>query len=423
MTWTWWDTVGRGLAEGVAVTSLLLLGAANWPFLLRAISGRDRADLRPRVLHLAFWSVLGAIATFIGVVVAPFAADLRDVASLMGGLTGGPLAGAVIGSLGAGHQLATGGPAALVGAVPILAAGVVAGLVRRGRAIQDVPSGEVVLAVLIVELLHAGGALFLVHPVASAVEYLQVAVLPATFIVVAGSLIHLWILVSMLHRADGYDANRRLLHLTGGYLRSTLDLIAGIADAKDPHTASHSRRVADYSVIIGKRLGLTDQELSGLWVAGIVHDIGKIAVPNEILTKQGAFSEMEREIMQSHAPVGARILQASRGALRDLARFADRHHEHYDGSGYPQGIKQRDLLVSIITVADALEAMTSHRPYREALPLPRVIAEFQRESGNQFAPEVVAPVVTLLETEGPPHQWPAQERVVGSLLGLSAGRG
>ncbi|HSW09780.1 MAG TPA: HD domain-containing phosphohydrolase [Bacillota bacterium] len=423
MTWIGWTSTVWGLLEGVAVTSLILLGAANWPLLLRAASGQDRSDVLRKGMHIVFWSVLGAMATFTGVVVAPFAVDLRDVASLMGGLTGGPLAGAVIGILGAGHQLATGGPTALVSSVPILLAGIVAGLVGRGRAIQKLPAGEAVLAVLIVELLHAGATLFLVQPIAGAVEYLQVAVLPATAVMIAGTLVHLWILVSMLHRADVHDTNRRLLALTGGYLRSTLDLIAGIADAKDPHTASHSRRVADYAVTIGKRIGLSDQELETLWIAGVVHDIGKIAVPNEILVKQGAFSDIERQIMQSHAPVGARVLQASRGALRELARFADRHHEHYGGGGYPQGIKQRDLLVSILTVADALEAMTSQRPYREALPLPQVIEEFRRGSGHQFDPEVVAPTLALLETAGPPHQWPAREPVIGSFLGLTAGRG
>ncbi|HCC32449.1 MAG TPA: hypothetical protein DEQ28_00865 [Clostridiales bacterium] len=423
MTWIGWTSIVWGLLEGVAVTSLILLGAANWPPLLYAVSGQDRSNLMRKGIHIVFWSLLGAMATFTGVVVAPFVVDLRDVASLMGGFTGGPLAGAAIGILGAGHQLATGGPTALVSSVPILMAGIVAGLVGRGRSIQQVPAGETVLAVLIVQLLHAGATFFLVQPIAGALEYLQGAVLPATAMMIAGALVHLWILVSMLHRTHVHETNRRLLTLTGGYLRSTLDLIAGIADAKDPHTASHSRRVADYGLTIGKRLGLSDQELETLWIAGVVHDIGKIAVPNEILTKQGAFSDIERQIMQSHAPVGARVLQASRGALRDLARFADRHHEHYDGGGYPQGIKQRDPLISIVTVADALEAMTSQRPYREALPLPQVIEEFQRGSGHQFDPEVVVPTVALLETFGPPHQWPAREPMIGSFLGVPAGLG
>jgi putative nucleotidyltransferase with HDIG domain len=423
MTWTWWTAIGWGLLEGVAITSLILLGAANWPLLLRAASGHDRSDVLRKGLHIVFWTVLGAMATFSGVMVEPFAVDLREVASLMGGFTGGPLAGAVIGSLGAGHQLATGGTTAVASSVPILAAGIVAGLMGRGKGIRELPPGDVVLAALIVGLLQAGGAIFLVHPIADAVNYLQAAVLPTAAMLVVGSPIHLWILVSMLVRAEGNEANRRLLTLTGGYLRSTLELIAGIADAKDPHTASHSRRVADYAVTIGRRLGLSAQELETLWVAGVVHDIGKIAVPNEILVKQGEFSEIERQIMQSHAPVGARILQASRGTLRDLARFADRHHEHYDGGGYPHGLKQRDVLVSIVAVADALEAMTSQRPHREALPLPQVIEEFRRESGRQFDPEVVAPVLALLEVAGPPHQWPAREPPIGSALGLVAGRG
>jgi HD-GYP domain-containing protein (c-di-GMP phosphodiesterase class II) len=162
-------------------------------------------------------------------------------------------------------------------------------------------------------------------------------------------------------------------------------------EAKDPDTEGHSVRVAAYSEAIGKELGLPPKALDVIHRACLVHDIGKIAVDETILSKQHALNRLEREKMDMHPLIGESILRPI-ALLRPLLPGVRSHHEHYDGTGYPDGLAGEAIPVEarIMAVADAFDAMTSNRPYRNALPEEDALIELRRNAGTHFDPRVVA---------------------------------
>jgi putative nucleotidyltransferase with HDIG domain len=162
-------------------------------------------------------------------------------------------------------------------------------------------------------------------------------------------------------------------------------------EAKDPYTEGHSVRVAAYSEAIGRQLGLPPATLDVIHRGCLVHDIGKIAVDEAILGKNGRLSEQEREKMDMHVLIGESILRPLR-ILHPLLPAVRSHHENYDGSGYPDGLRGEDIPIEarVLAVADAFDAMTTDRPYRDALPEEAALAELRRAAGKQFDPRVVA---------------------------------
>ena len=162
-------------------------------------------------------------------------------------------------------------------------------------------------------------------------------------------------------------------------------------EAKDPYTEGHSVRVAAYSEAIGKQLGLNSATLDMIHRSCLLHDIGKIAVDETILTKKGRLNPMEREKMDMHVVIGEDILRPI-ALLHPLLPGVRHHHERFDGSGYPDGLKGEDIPIEarIMAVADAFDAMTSSRPYREQLPEGEALMELRRAAGLQFDPRVVA---------------------------------
>lgn len=168
-------------------------------------------------------------------------------------------------------------------------------------------------------------------------------------------------------------------------------------EAKDSYTEGHLRRVSEYAVAVGSRLGLRGKDLEMIHYASMLHDIGKIGIPEEILRKQGPLNEREAEIMRRHADIGARLLEKL-DLLRDAAPIVRAHQERYDGAmdetrypGYPMGLRGDDIPLGarIIAVVDAFDAMTTTRPYRAALPVDSAVGELRRQSGRQFDPRVV----------------------------------
>ena len=159
-------------------------------------------------------------------------------------------------------------------------------------------------------------------------------------------------------------------------------------EAKDMYTNGHSLRVADYSVEIAKIAGFDRDFLRELYIAGLLHDIGKIGISDGILTKEGRLSDEEFAVMKKHPVVGYDIL-SSITEVPGIAVGARWHHERYDGSGYPDGLSGDSIpkLAQIISVADAYDAMTSNRSYRNSLPQEKVRLEIQRGPGKQFSPE------------------------------------
>ena len=174
--------------------------------------------------------------------------------------------------------------------------------------------------------------------------------------------------------------------------------IANTIDAKDAYTSGHSLRVAKCAKAIAEKLGWSEEEARNIYHIGLLHDIGKIGVPDSILNKPSRLNEEEFALIKKHPVIGGEILKNVR-AIKGVADGALYHHERYDGKGYPLGLSGEDipLCARIIAIADTYDAMTSNRIYRAKLPDPRVVAEFERCSGTQFDPKLAALFVEMLK--------------------------
>jgi putative nucleotidyltransferase with HDIG domain len=195
-----------------------------------------------------------------------------------------------------------------------------------------------------------------------------------------------------------YDAeNRRLIHdLEVGYL-DTLRSLASAIDAKDPDTRGHSERVAELAAEIGRELGLPREELAALVYGGILHDIGKIGVPDAILAKRSALSPEERALVQAHPVTGAEIV-AGVEFLRAAVPAIRGHHERWDGDGYPDRLRGDEipLVARILNGADTWDACTSNRPYQAALAVQDAFSLLAELRGTQIDPAVHDALVAVL---------------------------
>ena len=180
---------------------------------------------------------------------------------------------------------------------------------------------------------------------------------------------------------------------------SSVAAISQMIDEKDRYTSEHSHRVAEYARLIGAHMGFAGKELDSLYRSALLHDIGKIAVPDAILNKPSRLTDEEFDIMKQHTVWGRKILEGLE-FLPQADCGASYHHERFDGKGYPAGLKGGQLpeMVWIISVADALDAMGSDRCYRGHCDRDYIIGEFQKLSGTQFEPAAVKAVVELLES-------------------------
>ncbi len=189
------------------------------------------------------------------------------------------------------------------------------------------------------------------------------------------------------------DANQKL---ENAYMES-IQTLRYTVEAKDPYTRGHSDRVSEYSVLIGKKMGLSDEELDTLRVGGLFHDIGKIGVPDAILRKPDKLTDDEYSEIKNHPSIGAHIL-APAAIFQNIIPIVKHHHEKYDGKGYPSQLKGEEipLFARIAAVADTFDAMTSKRTYRDELPLERVIEEIERYKGTQFDPNIADVFLDIL---------------------------
>ncbi|MDR2701357.1 MAG: HD-GYP domain-containing protein [Spirochaetaceae bacterium] len=169
-------------------------------------------------------------------------------------------------------------------------------------------------------------------------------------------------------------------------------------EARDQYTAGHSRRVMEYSKSIGQRMKLDKQEIEDLRRSALLHDIGKIGIPDIILKKQTKLTGEEYAIIKSHPETGAAILKYIK-SFKDLVPAVYHHHERFDGEGYPEGVKGTaiPLHARIIAIADTFDAMTSSRSYRKALSFRTALSELERNKGIQFDPDIAEIFIEILQ--------------------------
>jgi putative nucleotidyltransferase with HDIG domain len=175
-------------------------------------------------------------------------------------------------------------------------------------------------------------------------------------------------------------------------------MLARTVETRDPYTAGHQQRVADLAVALAEQIGLDQEQIEAIHMASIVHDIGKINVPAEILSKPGKLSALEFELIKTHPQVAADLLRGITFPW-PIAEIILQHHEKLDGSGYPQGLSGDQIAIEarILIVADIVEAMSSHRPYREALGIEPALAQIQSEKGSKLDAEVVDACLAIFD--------------------------
>jgi putative nucleotidyltransferase with HDIG domain len=185
---------------------------------------------------------------------------------------------------------------------------------------------------------------------------------------------------------------------------SLLDFITAIGatiEMRDPYKAGHQRRVANLATAIARKLQLPEEQIEGLNLACVVHDVGKIRIPAEILSKPGRLSELEFNLIKLHAETGYEILKSIEFPW-PIAQTVLQHHERLDGSGYPHGLKTEEILLEarILSVADVVEAMMSHRPYRAGLGIDAALEEITQHSRQLYDPVVVDACLRLFREQG-----------------------
>jgi len=184
-------------------------------------------------------------------------------------------------------------------------------------------------------------------------------------------------------------------------LRKTIDgvifAVSEMVGSRDPYTAKHQQRVAGLAMSIAGELGLSEWRISGIYIGGLLHDIGKVAAPSEILMKPGPLTDIEFEIIKGHCRLGSEILSKVDFPW-PITTMILQHHERLNGSGYPAGLSGDGIIIEarILGVADVVEAMSSHRPYRASLGLEKAIEEIEGGRGILYDPRVVTACVKLL---------------------------
>jgi putative nucleotidyltransferase with HDIG domain len=184
-------------------------------------------------------------------------------------------------------------------------------------------------------------------------------------------------------------------------MRGTLQAVSNMIDQRDPYTAGHERRVSLIAGAIGREMGWSEERCDRLEMVGLVHDIGKISVPAEILSKPGRLSALEMQLIRGHAQAGYDILKDVPFPF-PVADIIRQHHERLDGSGYPLGLKGEQVLpeARVLAVADVIESIATHRPYRPARGLDVALDELERGRGTQYDPDAIDAFSRLLHDKG-----------------------
>jgi len=202
---------------------------------------------------------------------------------------------------------------------------------------------------------------------------------------------------------DRKRAENELIHSYEKLDKSLTGFIKTMAktiELKDPYTSGHQIRVANLACMIAKKMGLEEDRIKGINMAATIHDLGKISVPSDILSKPGRLSKVELSLIKFHPKIGYNILKSIEFPW-PIAKIVLQHHERLDGSGYPNHLKAEDICLEarILAVADVMEAMSSHRPYRPALGIDTAIEEISKNSGILYDPNVVETCISLFKDD------------------------
>ena len=212
----------------------------------------------------------------------------------------------------------------------------------------------------------------------------------------------LWIvvLVSFILATIRINYYKSLHERDNKLINESIETFTGFIDAKDAYTNGHSKRVAMYTKLIAEKMGYTGDELDRIYYIALLHDCGKIGIPDNILGKPGRLTDEEFEIIKSHTTLGGEILSNFK-SIKNAGEGALYHHERYDGRGYPKGLKAKEipLIARMICVADSFDAMNSSRVYRKNLSKEYIINELENNKGTQFDPNI-ADIMLKLITEG-----------------------
>lgn len=181
-------------------------------------------------------------------------------------------------------------------------------------------------------------------------------------------------------------------------LISIVNVVASMVEKRDPYTSGHERRVTSLALAIARELELDEERYEGLGLAATIHDLGKVAIPSEVLSKPGKLTAIELQLIQTHAQIGYDILAEGTAQFPwPIKTIVHQHHERIDGSGYPLGLSGQNLLIEsrILAVADVVEAMASHRPYRPSLGIEVALREITRGQGTSYDADVVTACLAL----------------------------
>ena len=204
--------------------------------------------------------------------------------------------------------------------------------------------------------------------------------------------------------AERHESEVKLLESERKLRNSLLDFVgslASIVGMRDPYTAGHQSRVAELAVAMAKEMGLSESQIEGIHLGSMIHDVGKIKVPSEILSKPGKLSDLEYQIVKQHVIAGYEIMKDSEFPW-PIAQMILQHHERLDGSGYPNGLKGEQIILEarILAVADVVEAISSHRPYRPALGVDVAFAEIVAGRGLTYCPKSVDACIAVFKERG-----------------------
>lgn len=216
-----------------------------------------------------------------------------------------------------------------------------------------------------------------------------------------GDVAYLASLRDITERKQAEEALQRSFEKLQRTMEDTIQCMTRIVEMRDPYTAGHQRRVVQLACAMAKEFDFSKDRIDGICMAGLIHDIGKINVPSEILSKPGRLTELEFDMIKTHAQISYDILKTIDFPW-PVARIALQHHERMDGSGYPQGLSGKDIMLEarILAVADVVEAMSSHRPYRKARGIDKALEEILQNRGILYDPRVVDACLKLFTEKG-----------------------